>query len=101
MGKKDVLTKILAIAGTVLMWFPILAPILFSVRSLVVIQRFRFDFLIPAELFLFALAGGILLLWGAVRARSQIKLIGWSFTAAVALLAGSQGLAVLTGLATG
>ncbi len=29
MQKKDILTKILAIVGTVLVWFPILAPFLF------------------------------------------------------------------------
>ncbi len=101
MEKKDVLTKILAIAGTVLVWFPILAPILISVAAFITERMFRFDYLMPAELFPFALVGGSLLLWAALRARAQRKLIGWGFGTAVFLLLGGQGLAVVTGLASG
>ena len=101
MGKKDVLTKILAILGSVLAWIPILAPILFSLILLVQAHIFRFDFLMPAELFLFALAGGGLLVWAALRARSRLKWIAWSLGVAVVLLVGGQGLAVVTGLASG
>jgi len=101
MEKKGVFTKILAIAGTVLVWFPILAPILLSAGSILADRRFRFDYLMPAELFPSALAGGALLLWAALRARTQRKLLGWSLGAAVVLLFGGQGLAVVTGLASG
>lgn len=101
MEKKDILTKILAITGTVLVWFPILAPILISVAAFITERMFRFDYLMPAELFPFALVGGSLLLWAALRARSQWKLIGWGFGSAVFLLLGGQGLAVITGLASG
>jgi hypothetical protein len=101
MEKKGVFTKILAIAGTVLVWFPILVPILFSAGSFLADRRFRFDYLMPAELFPSALAGGALLLWAALRARTQRKLLGWSLGAAVVLLFGGQGLAVVTGLASG
>ena len=51
MVKKDVLTRILAIAGTVLVWLPILAPALFSVVAVIQEGTFRFDYLMPAELF--------------------------------------------------
>lgn len=101
MEKKDVLTKILAIAGTVLVWFPILAPIFFSVAAFMADGVFRFDYLMPAELFLFALAGGGLLIWAALRARIHWKLIGWGLGIAVALLVGSQAFAEATGLASG
>ncbi len=101
MEKKGVFTKILAIAGTVLVWFPILAPILLSAVSFLADRRLRFDYLMPAELFPSALAGGALLLWAALRARTQRKLLGWSLGAAVVLLFGGQGLAVVTGLASG
>jgi len=101
MENKGVLTKILAVAGTVLVWFPILAPILFSVISLTSDGIFRFDYLMPAELFPAVLIGGGLLLWAALRAHSHWKLIGWGFGIAVALLFGGQMLAVVTGLASG
>jgi hypothetical protein len=101
MEKKGVLTKILAIAGTVLVWFPILTPILFSVVAFLAERMFRFDYLMPAELFPAALAGGALLLWAALRARARQRLIGWGLGSAIGLLVGGQGLAVVTGLASG
>jgi membrane protease YdiL (CAAX protease family) len=101
MENKGVFTKILAVAGTVLVWIPILAPVLFSLSRLLADRRFRFDYLIPAELFPVALFGGVLLLWAALRARRRRKLIGWGLGVAVALLVGSQGFAVVTGLASG
>lgn len=101
MEKKGALTKTLAVAGTVLAWFPILAPVLLSVIVILQARILRFDYLMPAELFPAALVGGGALLWGALRARSRRRLIAWSLGLAVALLAGSQGLAVVTGLASG
>jgi hypothetical protein len=99
--KKGVFTKILAITGTVLAWLPILAPVFFSVIALIAIQVFRFDYLMPAELFPVALVGGGLLLWAALRARSRQRLVGWGLAVAAGLLVGSQALAVVTGLASG
>ena len=101
MENKSTLTKILAIVGTVLAWFPLLAPVLISIIFLVQEGIFRFDYLMPAELFPFALAGGLLLLWAAIRARARLKLIGWSLGIAVGMLVGGQALAVVTGLASG
>ena len=101
MEKKSVLTKILAIAGTMLVWFPILAPVFFSIVSVLSDGVFRFDYLMPAELFLAALAGGGLLVWAAIRARSRQRLIGWGLGIAAGLLVGGQALAVVTGLASG
>ncbi len=101
MEKKGVLTKILAIAGTVLVWFPILAPVLLSAAVIITEHIFRFDYLMPAELFPAALTGGGLLIWAALRARSRWRLIGWGLGIAAGLLVGSQELAVVTGLASG
>jgi hypothetical protein len=101
MDKRDALSNILAVAGTVLVWFPILAPVVLTIIFLLQTGGLRFDFLMPAELFPAALAGGCLLLWAALRARSHKRLIGWSLGAAVVCLAGSQGMAMATGLATG
>jgi hypothetical protein len=101
MEKKNVLTKILAIAGTVFVWFPLLAPIFFAVVSLVTDGMFRFDFLMPAELFPVIVAGWILLIWAAVRTRSHLKLIAWGAGATVGVALIGAVLAQVTGLASG
>lgn len=101
MEKKNVLTKVLAITGTVLVWFPILAPIILTTIVFIVERIFRFDYLMPAELFPFALVGSGLLLWAAFRAHSRTKLVGWGLGIAILMLFGGQGIAVLTGLASG
>lgn len=101
MGKRDIFTKILAITGMVLVWVPILAPILFSVATLARVHIFRFDYLIPAELFPTVLIGGGLLLWAAFRARSQKKMIGWGLGIAVGLFVAGLVLSVVSGLASG
>ena len=101
MEKRGALTKILAVTGTVLVWFPILAPVLLSLALFISRRIFRFDYLMPAELFLVALAGGALLIWAALRARSRWALIGWGLGVAAGMLVGGQALAVATGLASG
>jgi hypothetical protein len=101
MENKGILNKILASAGTVLVWLPILAPIVFSLIFLIQRQIFRFDYLMPAELGLFAFGGGILLLVAAIRTHSHIKLIGWGLGIALVMILGGQALAVVTGLADG
>ena len=101
MENKGALTKGLAITGTVLVWLPILAPIFFSIIFLIQRQLFRFDYLMPAELGLFAFGGGILLLVAAIRAHSRQKLIGWGLGIAFITVVGGQVLAVVTGLASG
>ena len=101
MAKKGSLTKILAIVGTVLVWIPVLAPVLFAAAFLIQAGMFRFDYLMPAELFPVALVGGCLLLWAALRARARRGLIGGSLAGAVILPVAGQALASVTGLASG
>ena len=101
MNKKELLTQYLAIGGTILSWVPILAPILFSVIFIFTRKTFRFDYLMPAELFPFALSGGILLFGVAVRSKSRQKIIGWGLGSAIVFLMGGQMLAVVSGLASG
>ncbi len=101
MGKRDIFTKILAIVGTALVWIPILAPFIFAVGAFIRARRFLFDYLMPAELFPAVLIGSGLLLWAAIRAHSQKKMIGWGLGIAVGLLVAGQVLAVVTGLASG
>jgi hypothetical protein len=101
MKEKGVLTKTLAIMGTLLVWVPIAAPILLAAAELIKEGLFRLDYLMPAELFPLALVGGGLLLWASWRRRSRRGLIGWSLVSAVILLVGLQELAEVTGLASG
>jgi len=101
MENKGAFTKGLAITGTALVWLPILAPILFSLILFLQQQIFRFDYLMPAELGLFAFGGGILLLVAAIRVRSRQGMIGWGLGIALVMLLGGQALAVATGLASG
>lgn len=101
MKNKNLFSKIMAIAGTVLVWLPILAPLLFSLERLVRAHRFMLDYLMPAELFPLVLVGGLLLLWAALRMRVHRRLVAWALGAAVFLPVAGQGLAILTGLADG
>jgi hypothetical protein len=101
MGKRDARTKGLAIAGTVLVWLPIVLPVFLGLAYYLRARAFLFDYLAPAEVAPVALVGVCLLLWAALRARSRQKLIAWGIGIAVAALFGSQALAVVTGLASG
>jgi hypothetical protein len=99
--KTDLFTKILAMVGTLLTWFPMAATIALSAIGTIGRGVFRLDYLMPAELFPAALAGGGMLLWAALRARERRGFIGWGLALMVAFLVGGQALAVATGLASG
>jgi hypothetical protein len=101
MEDKGVFTKVLAVTGTILTWLPILVPLFFAAAALVREGIFRFDYLMPAELFPIVLAGGALLFWAALRAHAHWKQIGLSFGIAITLLVFGQGSAIVTGLASG
>lgn len=101
MKSRGVFTKVLAVSGAVLVWFPIAVPVLFAFTALITKGRFLFDFLMPAELFPLVLLGGGLLFWAALRVHARRKLIGWGLGVAAASLVIAQGLAVITGLASG
>jgi hypothetical protein len=101
MRKKDVLTKILAAAGTVLAWLPVLALVIITGTVLIQRGEFHFDYLIPAELFPVFLAGGLLLLWASLRAKCYRRWIGISLGGVALTLVTGQVIALATGLATG
>lgn len=101
MEKKSLFTIILAFAGMVLVSLPILAPIFFCLIVFLRNGMFHLDYLMPGEFFPVVFTGGGLLLWAAIRAHSHVKLIGWSFGAALLLLAFSLSIAQVTGLASG
>ena len=101
MDRKNILTKILAVAGTILVWFPIFAPILLSTILFLQDQVWRFDYLMPMELFLFGIVGSGLLLWATLRAHSRVKFVVWGIGLALLMFFGVQWFAEVTGLASG
>jgi hypothetical protein len=98
---KKILIKILAVIGTVLVCLPLLAPFVFSAFMYSRSQMFRFDYLMPAELFPVVLIGGALLLTASLLSKLYRKLICWSLGIAFGLLIAGQATAVVTGLANG
>jgi len=101
MEKKSGLTIFLAIAATVLLWFPLAVMVLLAALHLARSGQLMADYLIPGELFFVVLAGAALLLWAVLRSKILHKPVIWGCILAVALLVLGQGLAVVTGLATG
>lgn len=101
MEKRLVASRVLAVAGTVVLWLVVAAPLVLALVSLASRGGFRFDFLIPGEVFPAVLAGGALLVAAAILARARIRPIAAVLAAAVALLAASQLVAWRTGLAAG
>jgi hypothetical protein len=101
MDNKNVLTRTLALSGTILIWLPIAAPLVLAVPAAIRQHRLLVDYLMPAELFPLVLFGGALLLWAALRQRAYRVLIGAGLGSALLFLVGSQALAVRTGLADG
>jgi hypothetical protein len=77
MEKKSSLSKVLAITGTVLVWIPIIAPFLLGFVSLIMDGIYRFDYLMPVEIGILAVIGGLLLLWGTLRMKLHRGIIAW------------------------
>lgn len=94
-------TKVLAVAGAILVATPLVATLGLSAAGSLAEGAMRVDWLMPAEFFPAALLGGALLFAAAVRARSRQALIGWSTGVMVVTLLGGQLLAVALGWASG
>jgi hypothetical protein len=101
MNREKEITKVIGISGFVLVWFTVLCPFVLAIVSLIDGGGFRFDYLIPAELFLVALVSGLLLIWAALRSHTYIKWTHWPFGIAFVTLLGGMTLAKVTGLAAG
>ena len=86
MLKKDNFSKTLTISGTILVWLPILAPIILGLIVLVMDGTFLFDYLMPGELYMVVFAGCALLILAAIRTRSRQKVIFWGSGIAAASL---------------
>jgi peptidoglycan/LPS O-acetylase OafA/YrhL len=98
--KNNLLTKVLAIVGTILVWSPVVFTVVIAIIGTMSDKIIQFNYLMPAELCPFALAGVMLLLWASRRARLKQKIFGWGLGSAIFLLISTQLIANLSGLAT-
>jgi hypothetical protein len=99
--EKRKLVMVLAIAGEALAAFPILATLGTSLIGTIASGGFLFDWLMPAELFMGALAGGVLLAAAALMSKRYRAAVLSTFAAVAALFSFGQAYAVLSGAADG
>lgn len=101
MEKKKVFSLILAIAGTVLVWLPVLFMVITGIAGSISAHKIQVDYMLPAELGFLVIAGAATLLWAAIRERSYIKPIAISIGLALLMILGCTSVASLSGLASG
>jgi hypothetical protein len=99
--KHKTLTKWLAMCGTALVAFPILAMILTGVVGSIVRGRLMVDYLMPAELLPAVLVGGGLLVAATWLTHHKRVLIGGTLGGGLVVLAAGLLLASVSGLADG
>ncbi|HRX57238.1 MAG TPA: hypothetical protein P5075_00550 [Eubacteriales bacterium] len=101
MKKKLLFAKISAIAGSVLLWAPILFMVVLAVIGSIQSGKLLFDYLMLAELFLAVIIGAALLIVCGFLSHLYTRWLLWATAAAVLALAASQIYAVASGLAHG
>ena len=101
MNTRGVLIRILAVTGTLLTSVPILVTICLPAYRLISGRGLLLDYLMPAELFPFALIGGAILAIAALLERSHRAAILGGLAASAVALAGTQTYATVSGLASG
>ena len=87
MEKHPLLTRLLAVAGTVLVWLVLLAPLVFGVAHWLRAGWFAVDYLMPAELSPVALLGGLLLVLDLIWHGSLRRNLGWVTAAGLVVIA--------------
>jgi hypothetical protein len=101
MKSKTLWSKILAIAGTVLVWLPILFMLITGVAGSIMEGRILCDYLIPAEVGFLVISGAGLLLVAAILAGKYVKHIAWTIGIGAVLVIGCMAITLFTGLAHG
>ena len=100
-GRRTITARVLAVAGTVLVGIPLAAPIFLAAIFFVRSGGFHLDFLMPGELFVVVLGGGVVLFASSLVSRQRRNLTGWLVLAVGVLFVVSMILAISTGLASG
>jgi len=101
MEKNTLFTKILVIMGNILLWIPLILPVVFLIVSWVQRGKALFDFLMPAELFSAVLVGSMLLFWVSLRIKKRSAPVGFGAGFAVLMLIGAQGVASISQVPAG
>lgn len=99
--QKSALTKIFVIAGTALLWAPILFMLVTAVIGSVMSKTLLFDYLMLAEAFPIVALGLILLVLASLIARTFGKWFGWGSAAALLALVVVNIISAASGLASG
>ena len=99
--QKSALTKIFAIAGTLMLWAPILFMFLTAIIGSIAGKALLFDYLMLAELFPVIALGLVLLVLTTLLTKTFRKWFGWGSVAALVALTAGQVLAVTSGLSSG
>ena len=99
--QKSVLTKIFTIAGTLLLWAPILFMFVTAIVGSILGKALLFDYLMLAELFPIVALGLGLLVFASLLSGTFRKWFGWGSIAALATLSTGQIFASVSGLASG
>lgn len=87
--------------GIVLVFFPLIAPIVLSLIYLAQEGQFMLDYLMPAEIYPFALFGTLLLIVIAAKTKIKFRELLWTFILGILMLVGLQVFALVTGVANG
>jgi hypothetical protein len=66
MKTRQLVSRLLAVIGTLLVWIPVVAPLLFALSRAARGAGFRYDYLLPAEIFPLSLVGAGLLIAAAL-----------------------------------
>lgn len=99
--QKNALIKIFAIAGTVMLWAPILFMFLTAIFGSIARKMLLFDYLMLAEMFPIVALGLVLLIFTTLLTRTFRKWFGWGSVAALVALVACNLVAVASGLASG
>lgn len=101
MRNKILISKIISIIGTILIWIPIIAPIFFTLILLFIRKIFAFDFLMPMELLFLVIIGAIFLIATSIIMKYNWKTIGISFCIIISMFIIIQLIANLIGIVSG
>jgi len=101
MKNKSLISKIIAITGTILIWIPIIVPVSFTIIFLIIKGKFAFDFLMPMELIFCVIIGAILLIIASIIMKFKWKIIGISLGTIISIFILVQFIAEITGIASG
>lgn len=95
------LDRSLAVVGTVFAWLPIVVTVALSLAGSIDTGTVQIDWLMPAAMFVFYGVGAAMLVLVAIGTHRRRRLVVGSVTAAVVTLFAAQGLALISGMASG